>query len=200
MLSGLLVIPGVSTLPCVTLMSSLKTIILKYFLVCVFLVSPCCVHRDRRPDQTVSVVPSPRFVLFVFSSVLFVPEFCPSRQASPLVESPHARGSREFTPPFAALPSRRSRDFIPPFAGVDAAVRGSAIPPFADQPAHSSQEMTPPSTANPSPPARRWLNARRPASDSMPAGLPLTQCPPACLWLNARRIAADSSSPDCRWL
>ncbi len=45
--------------------------------------------------------------------------------------------------------------------------------------------------ANPSPPARRWLNARRPASDSMPAGLPLTQ---------ARRIAADSSSPDCRWL
>ncbi len=47
MLSGLLVIPGVSTLPCVTLMSSLKTIILKYLLVCVFLVSPCCVHRDR---------------------------------------------------------------------------------------------------------------------------------------------------------
>ncbi len=56
-------------------MLSLKTIILKYFLVCVFLVSPCCVHRDRRPDQTVSVVPSPRFVLFVFSSVLFVPVF-----------------------------------------------------------------------------------------------------------------------------
>ncbi len=67
----LLVIPGVSTLPCLPLMLSLKTIILKYLLVCVFLVSPCCVHRDRRPDQTVSVVPSPRFVLFVFSSVLF---------------------------------------------------------------------------------------------------------------------------------
>ncbi len=45
-LSGLLVIPGVSTLPCVTLMSSLKTIILKYLLVCVFLLSACCVHRD----------------------------------------------------------------------------------------------------------------------------------------------------------
>ncbi len=114
-------------------MSSLKTIILKYLLVCVFLVSPCCVHRDRRPDQTVSVVPSPRFVLFVFSSLWFVPVFCPSRQA---------RRSREFTPPFAALPSRGSREFtrvhaavrgsaIPPFAGVDAAVRGSAIPPFA---------------------------------------------------------------------
>ncbi len=91
--SGLLVIPGVSTLPCLPLMLSLKTIILKYFLVCVFLVSPCCVHRDRRPDLTVSVVPSPRFVLFVFSSCLFVPEFCPSRQASPLAASPHARGS-----------------------------------------------------------------------------------------------------------
>ncbi len=161
MSSGLLVIPGVSTLPCLPLMLSLKTIILKYFLVCLFLLSPCCGHRDRRPDQTVSVVPSPRFVLFVFSSLWFVPVFCPSRQASPLAASPHARGSREFTPPFAALPSRGSRDFmpavrgssrrrsrlshplfagvlaavrgsaIPPFAGVDAAVRGSAIPPFA---------------------------------------------------------------------
>ncbi len=118
MSSGLLVIPGVSTLPCVTLMLSLKTIILKYVLVCVFLVSPCCGHRDRRPDLTVSVVPSPRFVLFVFSSVLFVPVFCPWRQASPLAASPHARGSREFTPPFAALPSRGSRDFM-------LAVRGS---------------------------------------------------------------------------
>ncbi len=161
MSSGLLVIPGVSTLPCLPLMSSLKTIILKYFLVCVFLVSPCCVHRDRRPDQTVSVVPSPRFDLFVFSSVLFVPVFCPSRQASPLAASLmlafagvyvrppfaalhprfaglHARRSREFTPPFAALhpavrgSSRRVRGSpIPLFAGVDAAVRGSAIPPFA---------------------------------------------------------------------
>ncbi len=54
--------------------------------------------------------------------------------------------------------------------------------------------------ANPSPPACLWLNARRPASDSMPAGLPLTQCPPACLWFSPARSAADSSSPDCRWL
>ncbi len=208
MSSGLLVIPGVSTLPCLPLMLSLKTIILKYLLVGVFLVSPWCVHRDRRPDQTVSVVPSPRFVLFVFSSVLFVPEFCPSRQASPLVESPHARGSQEFTPPFAALPSRGSREFTPPFAALPSRRSWEFTPPFAKQPAHSSQVMTPPSTANPSPPARRWLNARRPASDSMPAGLPLTQCPPACLLLKpaglpltqARRIAADSSSPDCRWL
>ncbi len=149
MSSGLLVIPGVSTLPCLPLMSSLKTIILKLILVCVFLVSPCCVHRDRRPDQTVSVVPSPRFVLLVFSSVLFVPVFCPLRQASPL--------------------ARRSRSNQPTV--------------------HRRWRHHP------------WLTlAHRPAADSMPAGLPLTQCPPACLWLNARRIAADSSSPDCRWL
>ncbi len=140
-----------SALPCLPLMSSLKTIILKCILVCVFLVSPCCVHRDRRPDRTVSGVPSPRFVLFVFSSSYFVPVFCPSRHVSPLAASPHARrsrlshpavrgSSRELTPPFAAQPSRRSREFTPP---------------FADQPTHRSQEMTPPSMANPSPPARR---------------------------------------------
>ncbi len=77
MLSGPLVIPGVSTLPCLPLMLSLKTIILKYFLVCVFLISPAVCTRDRRPDQTVSVVPSPRFVLFVFSSVYLFPCFVP---------------------------------------------------------------------------------------------------------------------------
>ncbi len=34
-------------------MSSLKTIILKYLLVCVFLVSPCCVHRDNSKVQSI---------------------------------------------------------------------------------------------------------------------------------------------------
>ncbi len=61
---------------------------------------------------------------------------------------------------------------------------------------------------------RRWRRrprltlAHRPAAESMPTGLPLTQCPPACLWLKpagspltqARWITADSSSPDCHWL
>ncbi len=146
MSSGLLVIPGVSTLPCLPLMLSLKTIILKYFLVCVFLLSPCCGHRNRRPDQTVSVVPSPRFVLFVFSSCLFVPEFCPSRQASPLAASPHpaVRGSLRrrsrlshpavrgtSCPPFAGVYAAVRGSPIPRFAGVYAAVRGSPIPRFA---------------------------------------------------------------------
>ncbi len=129
----------VSALPCLPLMSSLNIIILKYLLVCVFLISPCCVHRDRRPDLTVSVVPSPRFVLFVFWLFLrFVPR---GKRVGSLRALMPAR-SREFTPPFTALPSRGSREFtrvhtavrgsaIPPFAGVHAAVRGSAIPPFA---------------------------------------------------------------------
>ncbi len=210
-------------------MLSLKTIILKYFLVCVFLISPCCVHRNRRPDPTVSVVPSPRFVLFVFSSVLFVPVFCPSRQASPLAASPHARGSREFTPPFAALPSRGSRDFMPAVRGSlrrrsrlsHPAVRGSSrrrsrlSHPAVRGSCRRRSRLCHPAVRGsscrrsriiqPSVP-RGWrlhprlTLARRPASDSMPAGLPLTQCPPACLWFQLARSAADSSSPDCRWL
>ncbi len=119
--SGLLVIPGVSTLPCLPLMLSLKTIILKYFLVCVFLISPCCVHRNRRPDLTVSVVPSPRFVLFVFSSCLFVPGFLSLLLA---VRGSLRRRSR------LSHPAVRGTS-CPPFAGVYAAVRGSPIPRFA---------------------------------------------------------------------
>ncbi len=137
-LSGLLVIPGVSTLPCLPLMSSLKTIILKYLLVCMFLVSPCCVHRDRRPDQTVSVVPSPFFVLFFFKC--FICSCVLSLAASESARrepscSPFAgvyaavRGSP--IPRFAGVYAAVCGSPIPRFAGVYAAVRGSAIPPFA---------------------------------------------------------------------
>ncbi len=140
MSSGPLVIPGVSTLPCVTLMLSLKTIILKYVLICVFLVSPCCVHRDRRPDQTVSVVPSPRFDLFVFSSVFVCSCVCPSRQASPHAASPQlavrgslCRRSRLSHPAVRGSLRRRSRLSHPAVRGTscrrsrlsDPAVRGS---------------------------------------------------------------------------
>ncbi len=105
-----------------------------------------------------------------------------SREFTPPFAGLPSRGSREFTPPFAALPSRRSRELSPPFAALPSRRSREFMPQFAVQPAHSSQEMTSPSTANPSPPARLWLNARRPASDSSPpdcrwlklAGLPLT--------------------------
>ncbi len=217
-------------------MSSLKTIILKYLLVCVFLVSPCCVHRDRRPDLTVSVVPSPRFVLFVFSSVFFVPGFLSlllavrgSLRRRSRLSHPAVRGTS--CPPFAGVYAAVRGSPIPLFAGVLAAVRGSAIPPFAGSWRRRSRLCHPAVRGSSRRRSRinqpsvhwRWRHhprltlARRPASDSMPAGLPLTQCPPACLWLNARRpasdssspgvpltqarrIAADSSSPDCRWL
>ncbi len=124
--------------------------------------------------------------------------------ASPLAASPHARRSREisasgcgYPKPAGWLPS--SRVATPPgapFAG-DHATRTplTQCPPArlwlnARRPASDSMPAGSPLTQ--CPPDRRWLDARRPASDSMPAGPPLTRCPPARLWLNARRIAADS--------
>ncbi len=154
--------------------------------------------------QTVSVVPSPRFVLFVFSSVFFVPGFLSlllavrgslrrrSRLSHPAVRGSSRRRSRLSHPAVRRSWRRRSRLCHP-------AVRGSS---------RRRSRINQPTVH------RRWRHhprltlAHRPAADSMPAGLPLTQCPPACLWLKlsglpltqARWIAADSSSPDCRWL
>ncbi len=193
-----------STLPCLTLMSSLKTIIWSISSSACFLVPPCCVHRDRRPDPTVSVVPSPRLFCSFFQ--VFWLFLC-------------------FVPAAALMPA-------PPFAGVYAAVRGSPIPRFAGVHAslrrrsrlsHPAVRGSSRRRSRLSDPAvrgslrrrsrinqptvrRRWRRrprltlAHRPATESLPAGLPLTQCPPACLWLNARRPASDSSPPDCRWL
>ncbi len=147
MSSGLLVIPGVSTLPCLPLMLSLKTIILKYVLVCVFLVSPCCVHRDRRPDQNSKRRPFTSFCFVrFFKCVILFPCFVPrgKRVRSPRALMPAVRGSLcrrsrlshpavrgSAIPPFAGVLAAVRGSAIPPFAGVDAAVRGSAIPPFA---------------------------------------------------------------------
>ncbi len=55
---------------------------------------------------------------------------------------------------------------------------GCLVPGLPLPQARRSREITPP--------ARLWLNARRPASDSMPARSPLT---------HARRIAVDSCPP-----
>ncbi len=51
------------------------------------LVPPSCVHRDRRPDLTVSGAPSPRFVHFLKSFYLFL-FVCPVARKSPLVLPP----------------------------------------------------------------------------------------------------------------
>ncbi len=125
-------------------MSSLKTIILKYILVCVFLVSPCCVHRDRRPDLTVSVVPSPRFVLFVFSSLWLFPCFVPRREPSCPFAGVYAAVRGSPIPWFAGVPAAVRGSAIPPFAGVDSAVHGSAIPPFAGVHAAVRRSTSPP--------------------------------------------------------
>ncbi len=149
-----------------------------------------------------------------------------SRLSHPAVRGSLRRRSRLSHPAVRGNLRRRSRLSHPAVRGTscrrsrlsDPAVRGSwrrrsrlchprrsreFTPPFADHPALSSRGMTPPSTANPSPPACLWLNARRPASDSMPAGLPLIPARQECRWLKlaglpltqARRIAADS----CHW-
>ncbi len=85
-------LPGVSCL-CVSLTMScpalscpdviIKDYYLSLLLVCVFLVSPCCVHRDRRPDLKSKRRPLTSFCfpfskVFLFCSCLF----CLSRQGS----------------------------------------------------------------------------------------------------------------------
>ncbi len=177
------------------------------------LVPPSCVHRDRRPDLTVSGAPSPRFVFCFLKSFYFVP-VCLSRgkevaarhpalarvmsawefggiAASPLAASPHARRSREISAagggspkPAGWLPS--SRVAAPP--GV----------PFAGDHA----------TGSPLTQACRIGADQCPLASPLSQSPPLTQCPPDHRWLKpagspltqARRIAADSSLQDRRWL
>ncbi len=70
-----------STLPSLAwpCLASLKTSICDYSSSpCSSLIPPLNVHRARRPDQTVSCAPSPRFVLFLFWKVFIVP-ICLSR-------------------------------------------------------------------------------------------------------------------------
>ncbi len=101
-------------------------------------VPPLCVHRDRRPDLTVSGVHSPRFV-FVFESFILFQSvcLCLSRgkevatrppalahcmtawefggiavsAASPLAASPHARQSREISASGCGYP--KPADWLP---------------------------------------------------------------------------------------
>ncbi len=97
------------------------------------------------------------------------------------------------------MPADRGR-YPPPAVAIPSPPAGCLVPGLPLPQARRSREITPLE--------RLWLNARRPASDSMPAGPPLTQCPPDRRWLKpagspltqARRIAADSSPPDRRWL
>ncbi len=131
-------LPGVSclwVLPCPALSSP---DVIKYYYVSLrprlrVPVPPSCVHRDRRPDLTVSGAPSPRFVFVFESFYLFLSFVCLSRgkevaarhpalscvmtawefggiaasAASPLAASPHARRSREISATGGGSPNRR---------------------------------------------------------------------------------------------
>ncbi len=147
----------------------------------------CAPWQKTRPNSKRRPFTSFCFVRF-FKCVILVPCFGPrgKRVRSPRALMPAVRGSWR----------RRSRLSHP-------AVRGSS---------RRRSWINQPTVR------RRWRRRRpRLTLAHRPAGLPLTQCPPACLWLNARRpasdsmpaglpliqarwIAADSSPPDCRWL
>ncbi len=141
------------------------------------LVPPSCVHRDRRPDLTVSGAHSPRFVFVFESFYLFLSFVCLScgkevaarhpalacvmtawefggiaaSAVNPLASSPHARRSREISAAGGGSPK--------PAGGLPSSrVAASPGAPFAGDHATS-----PPLTQCPS--ARLWLK---------PAGLALT--------------------------
>ncbi len=126
-------------------------------------VPPSCVHRDRRPDQTVSGAPSPRFV-FVFESFVLVPVYvCPAAWKSPLVipAIAHCKLAWEFggiaasaaSQLAASLHARRSREI--------SAAGGGSPKPAGGLP--SSRVAAPPGA---------------PFAGDHATGPPLTQCPP----------------------
>ncbi len=229
MLSGLLVIPGVSTCysRCVYLALCYPDVVIKdyYFEVLPRLRVPrlsllCAPWQKTRPNSKRRPFTSfcfVRFFKFVILFLCFVPRGKRVRTPRALmlaVRGSLRRRSRLSHPAVRGSLRRRLRLSHPAVRGSlrrrsrlsHPAVRGSSrrrsrlSHPAVRRSSRRRSRINLPTVH------RRWRHhprltlAYRPAADSMPAGLPLTQCPPACLWLNARRPAADSSSPDCRWL
>ncbi len=171
-MSGLLVIP-LCFCPC---QSCLDVYIKDYYLSLSprlpVPVPPSCVHRDRRPDPTVSGAHSPRFVFFVLKSLCFVHVcVCPAAWKSPLVipTIAHCKSAWEFggiaASPLAMSPHAcRSRE-------ISAAGGGSPKPAGG---LSGSRVAAPPGA---------------PFAGDHATGSPLT---------HARRITADSCRPDCR--
>ncbi len=157
-----------------------------------FLVSPCCVHRDRRPDLTVSGTHSPCFV-FHFSKVFCFVLVCLSRGKEVAARNPaiaHCKSAWEFggiaasaSSPLAASPhARRSRKIsavgcgYPKPAGWLSSSRIAAppSPPFKGDHAAVRGSPSPPfagghAAVRGSPrPAVCRKSCRRPAADSRP--------------------------------
>ncbi len=164
---------------------------------------PSCVHRDRRPDQTVSGAHSPRFVFrFQKSFVLFQSVcLCLSRGKEVAARNPalaHCKTAWEFggiaasaTSPLAASPhARRSREISAAGCGYSKPAGGLpssrvAAPPGAP---FAGDHATGPPLTQCLPIAgdicRRWLSQAR----RLVPGLPLPQA------RNSREI----TPPDCR--
>ncbi len=125
LLPGVPVCQPCLALSCPALMSTLKTVNLSFILVSVFLVPPCCVHRDRRPDQNSKRRPFSTFCfpflkVLLFCSCLFVRQVhgLPLPQVTPPSAAPSS-------PPSAALPS-------PPAVNVASPPLTQAHRPAAD--------------------------------------------------------------------
>ncbi len=144
-----------------------------------FLYPPLCVHRDRRPDLTVSGAHSPRFVLFVFLRSFYLIQsvwLCLSRGKEVAARNPaiaHCKTAWEF-----GVGVRRDRCECRESVGRDAlmpAAGGGSPKPAGWFPGCRSPGCRSPRRAV------RGRSSHQNAADSMPAGPPLTQCPPARL-------------------
>ncbi len=131
---------------------------------------PSCVHRDRRPDLTVSGAHSPRFVFRFFSKVFVLVPVCLSRGME--VAAHYSRHS----PLQVGVGVRRDRR--------ESTGREPSCPPFTGDirrrrwlsQAHWLVVCFPGCRSPRC--AVRGRSRHRPAADSMPTGPPLTQCPP----------------------
>ncbi len=142
-------------------------------------VPPSCVHRDRRPDRNRKRRPFTPFC-FPFWKVLLCSSVCVSLSRGMEVATRHSRHSPLQVGVGVWRDRRECRESTgrepscPPIAGdirrrrwLSRARRHPCLVPGLPLPqARRSREITPPD--------RLWLNARRPASDSMPAGPPLS--------------------------
>ncbi len=140
-------------LPCLDL---LKTVILSYILVFVFLVPPRCVHRDRRPDLNSKRRPFTILFCSFFESFLFVP-VCLSRCMEVAARYPaiaHCKSAWEFggiaVGPLAANPSSPPPSVAllsPLSAGISTQLSAAPSRPL------SAGKSAPPFSAHPSPPS-----------------------------------------------
>ncbi len=141
-------------------------------------VPPSCVHRDRRPDQNRKRRPVTPFC-FPFWKVLFCSSVCVSLSHGMEVATRHSRHS----PLQVGVGVRRDRRECRESTG-----REPLMP--ADRGRYPSPAVALPSPPASLPSSRVAAPPGAPFAGDHATGSPLTQCPPARLWLNARRPAA----------